>query len=430
MNGFFNKRLDDINYEDIKDLIENRISESYDLDYKEAYPSNKTLAKLMIGFANSNGGYIIIGVQCEEDTNFPKDIVGIERGEHSTKITQIAYSNSQPHIWPKIKRIPHIDNDDRDVVVIKVGEAVEPIMFTQGNKFPIRINDKIEYADQPLVRKLFSRKNISDQIEHFSKNSRSLQESSFNLLANNDTENRYILIGFTAYPFYKGDPLIDLADRDTEIFINGLYRSLTHRLYEHLDDFDNYIRDFNYMGDYFLSRYNKVNNDRKISSDFRIYQNGAIYCSIIYLARKGLNLLESSRFEYNESIYRRKVIEHSAYLYYQNLPALLILFIRLYRIIHQDKFNGKITTSLRFLTSQYKIIINTSEYYLTPSNSNDFTIKKSMFMRDLDNRQSFHKIINEIISELLRYFGFEINRANSQLQRYQDTINWYLNSLF
>ncbi|MFW9865618.1 MAG: helix-turn-helix domain-containing protein [Candidatus Thorarchaeota archaeon] len=101
------------------------------LNYKEAYPSNKDLAKLMIGFANSNGGYVILGVRCESDSNLPEVIIGIDPGENSTKITQIQ----------------HIDNEDKDIIVIKINEAVEPIMFMQGNKFLIRINDKIEYAD-------------------------------------------------------------------------------------------------------------------------------------------------------------------------------------------------------------------------------------------------------------------------------------------
>jgi len=167
---FFGKKLSDIDFSRIQSLKDNKIPESYDLDYKENYPTNQKLAKLMIAFANSSGGYIIIGMKEERhqghNTGVPDKIVGIDKGDHPTKITNIALSHSQPKIFPKICIIEHPDNSNKVIVIIKINESIEPIMYfskndSDTNKWFIRINDKIEYE---LTRKMAGKVNFSIQL--------------------------------------------------------------------------------------------------------------------------------------------------------------------------------------------------------------------------------------------------------------------------
>jgi hypothetical protein len=44
--SFFQKQIEDITFSDVKELVDNQISESYDLDYKEDYPEGKKLVQI------------------------------------------------------------------------------------------------------------------------------------------------------------------------------------------------------------------------------------------------------------------------------------------------------------------------------------------------------------------------------------------------
>ncbi len=427
---FFKKKIEDLLFTDIEYLVNYDIPESYDLDYKEDYPNSKTLAKLMIGFSNSTGGSIVLGVRCKEGTNIPEEICGVDRGEHSTRITSIAYANSQPKIWPKVYAIKHDNQPEKDIVVIRINEANEPIMYTQGNKFPLRINDKIEYADQPLLRKLFSKKNLSERIEKYLEDRRELQKEKFLDLIKNEPGNRYISINFLSVPFHKGDDLINLNDQGTEDFVKALHFKLGYKLYDRLVDFDNYIINFNYMGRFFKSTFTKDIKDRKILSDFRIYSNGTISCDLIYQAREGKQLQGVMNGFYNESEVDKTTAHHSAYLYHENVPALAILFLYLAKVIYKDRFLGKLFTSMRFLTRDYKIIVGTGDNYYKYSNTNDFNIDNSIEVRSLDNKDDFTSLINEILKDFLRYFGSEIKRLDQNIGIFKQTVDTYLKDIF
>lgn len=291
---FFRKQIENINFSDINDLVINEVPESYDLDYKEDYPEKNKLPKLMVALSNSTGGYIIIGVKCKSGSNIPEEICGVHKGEHKTRITGMAYSNSQPKIWPNVRIIENENDPDKDIVVIRVDEANEPIMYTRGNKFPIRINDKIEYADQALVRKLFSKRNIYKRIEEKLEEVHSKQKNRFSNIASKDSGNRYVGIGFCSIPFHRGNPIFNLNNKETEEFIKSLYRKISYGLTGRLYRFNNYIRDFNYMGNNFQANFDINERDKKIFSNFKIFDNGILTGEIL------LNLLNR---EYNLPIH-------------------------------------------------------------------------------------------------------------------------------
>jgi len=433
---FFQKDLAELEFSDIQELVRNKIPESYDLDYKEDYPKdNNKLAKLMIAFANSLGGYIIIGIKCGVNINRPVDINGVDKQEHSTKITQIALSYSQPKIWPQVKVISHGRDNHKDIVVIKVNEAIEPIMYfsrndKDSNKFYIRINDKIEPADQALLKKLFSKRNISEEIEQHFKKINEYHKEKFQIIAQGDPTHRYISIASISIPFSRDRTIIDINNKETERFINSLHNSIGFDLKKRLGNFGDYIRDFNYMGTYFKSDYLYKTNDRKRVSEFQIYANGIVTGDIIYLARQGQDLKLELVNGYEDLGVDKATAQYSAFLFYENIPALIILYLQLFKMIYKNFFTGKIFTSLRFMTKEYRIFINLGYDYFVFSNSNDFSLIKTIYIRDLDDRNKFKGIINDFLIDILRFFGFHLEKAEKSIGIFQDTLERYLNSVF
>ena len=54
----FNKNISEIEYDDLKKLIENDITEGWFIEYKGSFPKNKKIANSIASFANSEGGPI------------------------------------------------------------------------------------------------------------------------------------------------------------------------------------------------------------------------------------------------------------------------------------------------------------------------------------------------------------------------------------
>ena len=159
ISSIFKKKFKETEYSDIEALVINKIRESHNIDYKENYPNKSTkLAKVLISFANASGGFIIIGIRelkaNGKNTGIPDEIIGVDKIDHETKITNILASNSQPTIIPKIK-VFEIPNTHKDLILTKIKESIDPIMNSRTNRFPIRINDQSLPADYSIVNKLF-----------------------------------------------------------------------------------------------------------------------------------------------------------------------------------------------------------------------------------------------------------------------------------
>ncbi|KKM80584.1 hypothetical protein LCGC14_1338390 [marine sediment metagenome] len=167
MSLFPNIKFEEINYSHIEYLVDNKIPESPILDYKQDMLESVKLAKLITAFANSTGGFIIIGVSEEringKKTGKPDKVLGVPQEDYVTRITDIAMSHSQPRIVPRIRDNIKLPGDvNRVIVIIEVQESLRPIMFYSknhrwSNKWFLRINDKIAPADNSLMKKIFNK---------------------------------------------------------------------------------------------------------------------------------------------------------------------------------------------------------------------------------------------------------------------------------
>lgn len=162
----FNKPISEIDYGDLKKLIENNISEGWFVEYKGSFPNNKQIAKSIASFANSEGGWYIVGIEEDKNESKPSEIIGLDLESNrkpADKITNIVKNNIDPipYFETKIVEIsknkvvlvvqvfeghdvPYINNGS---IYIRVGETSKPFAIKDRYQFEKLIEKKKNYKE-------------------------------------------------------------------------------------------------------------------------------------------------------------------------------------------------------------------------------------------------------------------------------------------
>ncbi|HVO72631.1 MAG TPA: ATP-binding protein [Ignavibacteriaceae bacterium] len=136
---------------ELLELIEE--GESINCEFKRKFSTSEKIAKEMIAFANTKGGYLLFGV----DDN--KDIIGVESEKSEAGLIADAAANfCEPHVKYVID---YMEVDGKELVIVEVPESDEKPHRVQDylNKFDInkavvmiRVNDKSVQASKEMVR--------------------------------------------------------------------------------------------------------------------------------------------------------------------------------------------------------------------------------------------------------------------------------------
>lgn len=143
---------------ELKELIEN--GEDIQCEFKRKFSSPEKIAREMIAFANTKGGYILFGV--DDD----KQIVGVESEKSETELILDAAKN---YCEPPLEIfIGYIDMYGKEVVVVEVPESDNKPHRLQDyldefdiNKavITIRVKDKSIHASKEMIRIMKARAN-------------------------------------------------------------------------------------------------------------------------------------------------------------------------------------------------------------------------------------------------------------------------------
>lgn len=124
--NFFNINFNLLKYSDIKSLIDNNVLESEKLECKSSFPSRIQLTKILTGFANTYGGYLIIGIGETYNIKSNRYFLhekGINKNNYEFKIKEILKNSIKPEIYYKIKEFELPSNPDNILLVIKVDRS-------------------------------------------------------------------------------------------------------------------------------------------------------------------------------------------------------------------------------------------------------------------------------------------------------------------
>ncbi len=151
--------VDELSARDIEALAGNRVSEAFDLDFKETlYGSSDKERRDLCGdvaaLANTSGGAIIVGVE-EDEHAIAAATPGVELGDaERNRILQTLASGVAPLPALDVISVPSTDDPTRGWFVLAVPRstrAPHAVVVNEGFRFPVRNGTTIRYLSEPEV---------------------------------------------------------------------------------------------------------------------------------------------------------------------------------------------------------------------------------------------------------------------------------------
>lgn len=172
-----------MNRRQVKELIED--GENLQVEFKRKFTSHEKIAREMIAFANTRGGYILFGI--DDD----KTIVGVESEKaEADLILQTALEYCEPSIALKLD---YINLDDKEIVIVSISESENKPHRLQDYKsdleintaeVTIRVNDKSILASKEMIRLMRAQRNNLELKKYFLGE---IEKSVFDFLMNTET---------------------------------------------------------------------------------------------------------------------------------------------------------------------------------------------------------------------------------------------------
>lgn len=177
----FDKKIDDLDFDDLKKLIDEEVKEGFYIEYKSDFQNNKKIAKSIASFANTHGGWYFVGIEDDDDTNVATDLVGFdvtENNQTQEKIQNIAkdHINPVPLIHTKLIKF----NTNKGILVIFIPESYEtPHILSNGVIYRRtgEQSDPIKETDRYALDKLYQKSvNFEERFQNILKDTYSCPE--------------------------------------------------------------------------------------------------------------------------------------------------------------------------------------------------------------------------------------------------------------
>ncbi len=145
-------------YRELLDLIEE--GENIQVEFKRKFSTHDKIAREMIAFANTKGGYVLFGI--DDD----KKIVGVESEKETSELVKdTALNYCEPSLEYSIE---YREIESKEIVILSVPESNNKPHRLQDYKtnfdittaiVPIRVNDKSVQASKEMIRILQAQAN-------------------------------------------------------------------------------------------------------------------------------------------------------------------------------------------------------------------------------------------------------------------------------
>jgi len=294
----FDKPFDKLNIKDIENLVLIRKEQENNyLEYKERVEPNdkfkKKFLKTTSGFANAKGGYIIIGIKEDKNTNL-LEILGIEKTINHQKVEEwvnnILIANLDKKVQYNIKTIEIKDNEEKIVLLIYIPESPKKphmVTFKGENHYYLRHNKSVNLATQSEVEEMFEyskkvekgfedflkQRNLFDEnSEKFGLNEKSKKLYNEIIKAQNIQSTPFVLYSFM--PIYQDEYRVKTASQEFIDWLKEYYRGFKPNENFELFDYSNWKIEHKGIFSPTILNNKRDPQKEKYSNYFEIMNNG------------------------------------------------------------------------------------------------------------------------------------------------------------
>lgn len=147
--------------------------ESESVEFKAVLPPSKSIARILCGLANTNGGALVLGV---EDSRGPVKLIGLSRDFHAHEVTSKAVTLLVPSIPVEHRYVEH---DGTPLYLIEVAKSEVPVTV-EGKAYSRSGNQIVATQDTSRPsQSCESAEQLAQQLEGFA---RSATESQTNFI--------------------------------------------------------------------------------------------------------------------------------------------------------------------------------------------------------------------------------------------------------
>lgn len=169
--SIFSKSIDDINTTDINELVQDNSVENVRLEFKLEAPSKDELVKKLSSFANTYGGWLIVGAQASSSDGRLTALPGVSKiPGYKQKVVQWCFDNISPPIEIAISDpIPTPDDSNKFCYIMYTPESYLAPHFINSRKGIYIRTDEYSQRFEPKFANL-------EEILHLSERRKSIEE--------------------------------------------------------------------------------------------------------------------------------------------------------------------------------------------------------------------------------------------------------------
>lgn len=170
-----------LSFEDLNKLIEREVAEGYYVEYKGDFPVNSKIGNSVASFANTYGGWYIVGVATNKH-NVAIEICGFDLSTHHDPISKVrevikSRIDPVPVFYPQLITL----ENGRGVLVVYIPNNQETPFVTKDGRIYRRVSDSSDLVPESnrysIDRLVDNGRDITKQFERFCIDNRGFSEA-------------------------------------------------------------------------------------------------------------------------------------------------------------------------------------------------------------------------------------------------------------
>jgi len=331
--------------------------------------------------------------------------------------------------------------EEEDIDLYSIKEGLINLFLRSEEIKKISESIELKNLDFPELRKLIMKLSIEEErkiildhpdseidtgnVEFFLEQLNEEREDINEEIGSIDSNRKHLTFSFAMVPIKLNPENFDFNDEKTIKILKNVSNEFRYRNpYSRMYDFDRFLRDFTFHGDWYQADYLRNSDILFNFGRTKIYKNGMISITIAIDAHP-VEVLRGSILFLDQD----EKLLNSLWIHTDLLAYLIIMWLKLISTIYSKlDFHGILKLILD-IYSGWDLSLAGKNRVLLGNNKNPKS-QTDVNIRELEDNTELLRILQSIIKEMLRYFNIDIDNFEQGYSLFNEIIERYFNIVF